>query len=74
MLSKAKLQNSFWAEALNTVAYVINLSHVVALDSDVPNRVWFDKDVSYDHLKVFGCKTCVHIQKDERSKLDVKTK
>ena len=53
-------------EALNTVAYVINLSPVVALGGDVPNKVWFDKDVSYDHLKVFGCKACVHVPKDER--------
>ena len=74
MLSEAKLPNSFWAETLNIFAYVINLSPVVALDGDVPNRVWFDKDVSYDHLKVFGCKACVHVPKDERSKLDVKTK
>ena len=64
----------FWDEALNIVAYVINLSPVVALDGDVPNRVWFDKDISYDHLKVFGCKACVHVQEDERSKWDVKTK
>ena len=48
------------------------MSPVVALDGDVPNRVWFDKDVSYDHLKVFGCKACVHFPKNERSKLDVK--
>ena len=39
MLSEAKLPNSFWAEALDTVSYVINLSPVVALDGDVPNRV-----------------------------------
>ena len=39
VLSEAKLPNSFWAEALNTVAYVINLSPVFALDGDVPNRV-----------------------------------
>ena len=32
------------------------------------------KDVSYDHLRVFGCKAFVHILKDERSKLDVKVK
>ena len=70
VLLEAKLPNSFWAEALNIVAYVINLSPVVALDGDVPNRVWFDKDV---HLKVFRCKACVHVPKDERSKLDVKT-
>ena len=74
VLSDAKLWNSFLAEALNVVAYVINLSPVVALDGDVPNRVWFDKDVFYDHLKVFGCKACVHVPKDEWSKLDVKTK
>ena len=74
VLSEAKLPNSFRDEELNTVAYVINLSPVVALDGDVPNRVWFDKDISYDHLKVFGCKACVHVPKDERSKLDVKTK
>ncbi|KAJ0501528.1 putative RNA-directed DNA polymerase [Helianthus annuus] len=31
-------------------------------------------DVSYDDLRVFGCKAFVHIPKDERTKLDVKTK
>ncbi|GJX96283.1 putative RNA-directed DNA polymerase [Tanacetum coccineum] len=36
--------------------------------------VWSDKDVSYRHLRVFGCKASVHIPKDERSKLDVKGK
>ena len=44
------------------------------MDGDVPSRVWFDKDVSYNQLKVFGCKACVHVPKDERPKLDVKTK
>nr|GEX47772.1 putative RNA-directed DNA polymerase, eukaryota [Tanacetum cinerariifolium] len=34
--------------------------------------VWRDKDVSYSHLRVFGCKASVHIPKDERS--DVKNK
>ena len=53
----------FWVEALNTVTCVINLSPVVALDGDVPNRVWFDKDVSYDHLKVFGVKLVCMFQK-----------
>ena len=71
---EAKLPNSFWAEALNVVAYVINLSPIVSFSGDVPNKVLFDKDESYDQLKVLGCKACVHVPKDERSKLDVKTK
>ena len=30
--------------------------------------------MSYKHLKVFGCKAFVHVPRDERSKLDSKTK
>ncbi|XP_057972666.1 uncharacterized protein LOC131160801 [Malania oleifera] len=40
---------------------------------DVQEMVWTRKNVSYDHLRVFGCKAFVHIPKDERSKPDVKT-
>ncbi|GMI93102.1 hypothetical protein HRI_002979500 [Hibiscus trionum] len=60
LLSDAKLPRSFWAEALNTVTHVINLSPSVPLRGDVPDRVWFGKYVSYDHLRVFGCKAFVH--------------
>jgi hypothetical protein len=35
--------------------------------------IWKDMDISYDHLRVFGCRVFVHIPKDERSKLDSKT-
>ncbi|GJZ10844.1 retrovirus-related pol polyprotein from transposon TNT 1-94 [Tanacetum coccineum] len=74
LLSHAGLPASFWDEALNTAIHVINLTPCVPLRFDVPDRVWSGKDVSYRHLRVFGCKAFVHIPKDERSKLDVKTK
>lgn len=74
LLSHAGLPGSFWGEALNTAVHIINLTPCVPLHFDVPDRVWNGKDVSYRHLRVFGCKAFVHIPKDERSKLDVKTK
>ena len=74
LLSDANLPRSFWAEALYTVAHVINLSPSVPLQGDVSNKVWFGKDVSYSHLRVFGCKAFVHVPKDGRSKLDAKTR
>ena len=74
MLSEAKLPKHFWGEALYTAVHVINLSPTVALNTEVPDKIWFDKDVRYDHLQVFGCKAFVHVPKDERSKLDVKTR
>jgi len=74
LLSEVKLLGFFWDEALYIVAHVINLSPIVVLQDDVPDKVWYGKDVSYSHLRVFGCKAFVHVPKDERSKLDAKTR
>ncbi|KAK8936121.1 hypothetical protein KSP39_PZI013254 [Platanthera zijinensis] len=74
MLSESKLPGMFWGEALLTTAHVINLSPSSALQEDVPDRVWCGKDPSYSHLRVFGCKAFVHVPRDERSKLDSKTR
>ena len=74
MLSHSKLPNSFWGEAMRTSIDLINLSASVPLKGDVLERVWTGKYVSYDHLRVFGCRAFVHIPKDERSKLDIKAK
>ena len=54
--------------------YVINRSPSVPLDGDIPQRVWTDKDVSYRHLRVFDCLAYMHISKDQRRKLDPKTR
>ncbi|RVW83457.1 Retrovirus-related Pol polyprotein from transposon TNT 1-94 [Vitis vinifera] len=74
LLSQSQLPRSFWGEALNTVVHVLNLTPCVPLEFDVPDRIWSNNEISYDHLRVFGCKAFVHIPKDERSKLDAKTR
>ena len=74
MLSQAKLPKSFWAEAVRTAVDLINLSPSRPLDGKLSDEVWSGKKVSYNHLRVFGCKAFVHIPKDERSKLDAKAK
>ena len=74
LLSHSKLPRSFWGEAMRTAVDLINLSPSVPLNGDLPEKVWTGKEVSYDHLRVFGSKAFVHIPKDERSKLDPKAK
>nr|KYP46584.1 Retrovirus-related Pol polyprotein from transposon TNT 1-94 [Cajanus cajan] len=74
MLSGAKLPKHFWGEALLAAVHIINLSPAVALNTEVPDKIWFGKNVSYDYLRVFDCKTFVHVLKDKRSKLDMKTR
>ena len=65
MLFHAKLPKSFWGEAVKTAVDIINLSHSVPLDGAIPEEIWSRKKVSYNHLKVFGCRAFVHIPRDE---------
>ena len=74
MLSHAKLPKSYWVKAMYMAVYLINRSPSVPLKGDVPQRVWTGKNVSYQHLKVFGCLAYMHLSKDQRSKLDSESK
>ena len=74
MLSHAKLPKRFWDEALRTAVDLINLSPKIPLDGNVAEHAWLGKEVSYKHLKVFGCRAFAHVPDVERSKLDGKTK
>ena len=73
MLRMTNMPKSFWCEVVQTTCYLINRSPSVPLEFDIPERVWTGKDVSYSHLKVFGCKAFVHMPKEQRSKLDSKS-
>ena len=74
LISQSGLAQTFWGEALSSVVHVLNLSPSAPLEGDCPERVWTGKDISYGHLRVFGCKAFVHIPKDERSKLEMKSR
>ncbi|GAA0171673.1 hypothetical protein LIER_25652 [Lithospermum erythrorhizon] len=50
------------------------LDLVYSDEGEVPEEVWSRKNVSYKHLSVFGCRAFVHVPKDERSKLDNKSR
>jgi len=62
LLLDGELLESFWGEALSTIVHVLNLSPCVSLQHEVPEMIWSGKNVSYDHLRVFGCKAFVKSQ------------
>ena len=40
----------------------------------MPEEVWSRREVSLNHLKVFGCVSYVHIESNDRSKLNDKAR
>ena len=67
MLRIGKLPKSFWGATVLTGYYLANRSPSVPLE-----KVWTGKEISYNHLKVFGCKAWIYVPKEQRMKLDDK--
>lgn len=74
MLFEAKLQKSFWAEAVATAAYIINRSPSRVLAETTPYENWTGKKPHISHLKIFGSKAMVHVPKQNRRKWDSKSR
>ena len=74
MLVDSRLPHSFWAEAVSTAAYLRNRSPTRAVAEMTPYEAWTGQRPQVDGLRVFGCQVFVHVPKDERKKLDSKSK
>ena len=60
LLIEFGLDESFWAEAAATVAYIINRSPASAIDHNVPEELWLNRKPGYKHLKRFCSIAYVH--------------
>lgn len=74
MLIDANLSVKFWAEAINTAAYIINrIPCRSTAENKTPEELWSGIRPRISHLKVFGCQVMVHIPKQKRKKFDAKS-
>ena len=74
MLLDVKLPKSFWAEAISTAVYLRNRSPTSTVKGMTPHQAWFGQKPGVKHLRVFGCAAYTYIPRDERGKLDSKSK
>ena len=70
----AGLPLQFRVDAVNIVFYLINRGPSSSLDGRIPEEEWTRKKVNYSFLKTFGCEAFVHIDKENRTKLEAKSK
>lgn len=72
MRLESGLPNMFWADAVNTCAFIINRGPSVPLENKIPKKEWTRKEVNMSYLRVFGCVAYAHSDSGNRGKLDVK--
>ncbi|KAL2232508.1 UNVERIFIED_CONTAM: Retrovirus-related Pol polyprotein from transposon TNT 1-94, partial [Sesamum indicum] len=71
MRLKSGLPKMFWADAVNTAAFLINRGPSVLLNNRIPEEVWSGKKVDLSFLRTFGCSA--YILNDDWTKLDAKS-
>ena len=69
MLHAAGLPLSFWEYAVLTAVYLRNRSPTKALTNATPYEAWRGEKPDLSHLRVFGCRAYMHLDKTKRSKL-----
>jgi len=74
MILHEGLPLQFWADAIDIIIYLINRGPSSSLDGGILEEAWIDKKVNYSFLKTFGCEAFVHINKENRTKLEARSK
>jgi hypothetical protein len=63
-----------WEDVVDIVFYLINRGPSSSLDGVISEEEWTGKKVSYYFLKTFGCEEFFHIDKENRTKIEAKSK
>jgi hypothetical protein len=74
MTLHARFPLQFWEYVVDIIVYLINIGPSSSLDGGIPEEAWTTKKVNYSFLKIFCCEAFVHIDKENRTKLEVKPK
>lgn len=69
-----KMSRGFWAEALSTAVYLKNRSPAAAVPGKTPYEALHGHAPNVENLRVFGSTCYSHVPRDERKKIDPKSR
>jgi transposase InsO family protein len=74
LLAAAELPDTFWADAVHTVAYLRNVLPHSLHARATPYERWTGRKPDIDHLRVYGSLAYAHVPKADRNKLGKKAR
>ncbi|GKA80034.1 ribonuclease H-like domain-containing protein [Tanacetum coccineum] len=61
LLFQAHIPPSYWVEALNMAAHLLNILPSTAINNEIPFTKLYNQTPTYEHLRVFGCLCYPHV-------------
>ncbi|CAL8083743.1 unnamed protein product [Prunus armeniaca] len=74
MMFEKSIPLEFWAKAVNTVVYILNICPTKALVKKTPFEAYSGRKPGIKHLRVFGSLCYAHVPNQQRQKLDLASK
>ena len=74
MLQHFGVSDGFWVEALVTSVHIINMLSSRPLGLRVPQELWTNSKPNYDTLRIFRCEVDALIPKDDRRKIELRSR
>ncbi|GJR55106.1 ribonuclease H-like domain-containing protein [Tanacetum coccineum] len=68
LLFQAHIPLSYWVEALNIVAHLLNMLPSTAINNEIPFTKLYNQTPTYEHLRVFGCLCYPHVDVSHKLK------
>ena len=66
LLFQAKIPPSYWVEALNMAAHLLNILPSTAINNEIPYTKLHNQTPTYEHLRVFGCLCYPHVNVEHK--------
>ncbi|MBW0487659.1 hypothetical protein O181_027374 [Austropuccinia psidii MF-1] len=66
LLNHSNLPDQYWAEAVNTAAFLSNLSPMAWRVNKSPHSLWTNSSIKLTKLRTFGCQAVIHSLKRQR--------
>ncbi|MBW0492056.1 hypothetical protein O181_031771 [Austropuccinia psidii MF-1] len=66
LMSMANLPNHYWAEAVNTAVFLLNLSPMPSRGDKSPYQLWNNCLPRLSRLRTFGCRAVIYNLKNQR--------
>lgn len=73
MYKEKHLQNIFWAEAMSTSVFLLNVSPTTTVTGMTPYEAWWNRKPNVSFLQVFGSIVYSLIDFSDRTKLENKS-
>jgi len=74
MLADARIPHRSGLKHFSTSVYLRNRSPSTAVEGKTPFEAWTGQKPNVGHLRAFGCAVYAHVAKDERQRLDAKSR